>query len=61
MVKVTCELSDYTNPAMPSIRIHNHWSDRHMVEIEADGKRYVVKAKDLIAAVENALNTNEWG
>lgn len=61
MINVTCQLFDYSNPAMPSIRVHNHWSDSRMVELEVDGKRYTVKAKDLIAAIENATNTNEWG
>ena len=58
MVKVTCQLEDYSTPAKPSIKIHNHWNTKRMVEIEIDGKRYTVCGSDLITAVENCMNTN---
>lgn len=25
MVKVTCQLEDYSSPAMPCIKVHNNW------------------------------------
>lgn len=61
MIKVTCEVQDYSNPAKTSIRIHNHWSSNKQVEIEVDGERRTVNGKDLIEAVNNCMNTNYWG
>lgn len=51
---VTCEIKDYSNPAMPNIRVHNAWNDTTCVELEVDGKRYKVKAEELISAVKRA-------
>ena len=56
MIKVTCELPDYSEPAKPSIRVHNHWCYNNLIEIEINGERYTVDASDLIAAVQNATN-----
>lgn len=25
MIKVTCQLEDYSSPAMPNIKVHNNW------------------------------------
>lgn len=58
MIKVTCQLQDYSDPAMPSIKVHSHWPSRQQVELEVDGKRYTVDGRDLITAVENAMHTN---
>jgi len=51
-MKVTCQINDYSNPAMAEVKIHNAWSDENCVEIEADGKRYTVNADELISAVQ---------
>lgn len=51
---VTCELKDYSNPSMPSIRVHNAWNDSNCVELEVDEKRYKVNAEELISAVKRA-------
>ena len=57
-MRVTCEINDYSNPAMPNIRVHNAWNDSNKVELEVDGKRYTVVAEELISAVNRAkLNT----
>lgn len=61
MIRVTCQLEDYSDPAMPSISVHNHWFNSKLVVIEVDGKRYSVSAADLIAAIQNATNTNKYG
>ena len=61
MVKVTCEIEDYSNPSMPCIKIHNCWITKHNVEIEVDGKRYTVNGEELIIAVKNCMNTNLLG
>ena len=58
MIKVTCHIEDYSDPKMPSIKVHNHWNTKRMVELEVDGKRYTVVGEDLITAIENAMNTN---
>ena len=57
-MRVTCEIKDYSNPAMPNIRVHNAWNSSNKVELEVDGKRYTVIAEELISAVNRAkLNT----
>ena len=58
MIKVTCQISDYSIPAQPEIKIHNHWADSRMVEIEIDGKRYTVSGRDMIQAIQNCMVTN---
>ncbi len=58
MVTVTCQLEDYSTPAMPRIKVHSHWNTKRHVELEVDGKRYTVVGQDLITAVENAMHTN---
>lgn len=57
MIKVTCQLEDYSSPAMPSIKVHSS-RNRRNVELEVDGKKYTVNGNDLIQAVQNAMNTN---
>ncbi len=58
MIKVTCQLEDYSNPAMPVIKIHNNWCTKRNVDLEIDGKRYTVNGEDLIQAVRNCMSTN---
>ena len=53
-MKVTCEITDYSNPAKPSIRIHNAWNDNGRIELEVNGERYVVSAAEIKSAVERA-------
>ena len=53
-MKVTCEITDYSNPAKPNIRIHNAWNDNGRIELEVNGERYVVSAAELKSAVERA-------
>ena len=57
MIKVTCQIEDYSNPAMPNIKVHNNWLTKRQVELEVDGKRYTVDGRELILAVENCMNT----
>lgn len=59
MIKVTCQIEDFSTPSMPSIRIHSHFRSQRLVEVEIDSKRYVVRGDDLIASVKNAMNTNQ--
>ena len=51
-MRVTAEITDYSNPAMSSIRVHNAWNDSNKVELEVDGKRYTVLSSELISAVK---------
>lgn len=53
-MRVTCEINDYSNPAKPCIKIHNSWRDGEKVELEISGERYVVKADELISAINRA-------
>lgn len=53
-MKVTIELTDYSNPAKPSIRVHNAWMDSNKVELEVKGERYTLSADELISAVKRA-------
>ena len=53
---VTCQIRDYSNPSQPRIKVHNHWCDHNMVELEIDGKRYVVCGRELKKAIDNAMN-----
>ena len=54
-MNVTCEINDYSTPAMPPIRVHDvSWNHCDMVELEIDGKRYTVDADELISAVQKA-------
>lgn len=57
MIKVTCELKEYSNPSKPSILIHSHWYDHRFIEIEINGERYIIFGEDMIKAVNNATNT----
>ena len=52
-MKVICEITDYSKPAKPNIRVHNG-SSSGMVELEIKEERYVVSADELISAVQRA-------
>lgn len=53
-MKVTCEINDYSNPAKPSIRIHNAYFDKGKVELEINGERYKVDSEELKSAINRA-------
>lgn len=61
MVKVTCQVSDYSEPRKAEIKIHNHWRTDNLVEIQILEDRYTVDGSDLIHAVMNCMNTNRRG
>ena len=54
-MKVTVEIKDYSNPAQPCIKVHNARNDGSKVELEVDGKRYIVCADELISAIKRAM------
>ena len=58
MIKVTCQLPDYSDPAQPEILVHSHWCDRNMVVLEVDGVRYTVSGEDLKSAIDNCRHNN---
>jgi len=60
MIKVTCQISNYDEPAKQSIFLHNHWNRKEMIVIEINGEKYTVLAKDLISAITNCTNTAKW-
>lgn len=57
MVKVTCEIDDYSEPSRQHIRMHNHWRGGTLIEIEINGERYSVDGNDLKTAADNCMNT----
>lgn len=59
-MKVICEITDYSNPAKPNIRIRNAWNNEGRIELDVNGERYVVSAAELKSAVERAT-LNEYG
>ena len=63
VIKVICKVQTYDTPQKASINVHSHWMYNDMVELEIVGvdERYTVVGKDLITAIENAMNTNKWG
>jgi hypothetical protein len=60
MIEVTCRVKEYSDTVKPGILIHSHWQDNSKIEVEIDGKRYVVKGKHLIEAVNNCMNTARY-
>lgn len=52
-MKVTCEITDYSNPAQPNIRVHNGFNSG-MVVLEIREQWYVVSAEELMSAVQRA-------
>lgn len=55
-IKVTCEVSECSDTAKPNIRVHNHWNRKDLVEIEVEGKRYMVEGSSLKRAIDNCMN-----
>ena len=54
-MNVTTQITDFSTPQKPSIRIHNSWTDGKKVELEIDGKRYTVDGEELISAVKRCM------
>jgi hypothetical protein len=57
LIKVTCKVEAYDEPAKSSITVHSHWYDSSKVEIVIGEEIRTVLARDLIAAVNNCTNT----
>ncbi len=56
-MKVTCEIKEYSEMVGRNIKINNHFSYRNLLEIEVDGKRYVVDGREMKTAIDNCMNT----
>ena len=54
-MKVTCQITDYSNPAKPEIKIHNAFGYNEHVELEVNGERYEVNGRELISAIEKCM------
>lgn len=57
LVKVTCQIHDYSEPTKEEMKIHSHWNINRFVELEIDGKRYTVNGNELKTAIDNCMNT----
>ena len=53
-MNISIEVKDYSDPALPCIRIHNAWADGEKVEIEINGERHKVLAEEMISAIKKA-------
>jgi len=53
-MKITTEITDYSNPAQMPIKIHNAFM-HGQVELEVDEKRYTVDGDELISAVKRCM------
>jgi len=61
MITVINEVKDYTFfESGRIIKIKSHWNSSDKVVIQLDSDEYVVFAKDLIAAIENARNVARY-
>ena len=56
MIKVTCKVESYDEPAKSSITVNSHWYDSDKVEITVGEEIRTVLARDLIAAINNCTN-----
>lgn len=59
-MKITTEITDYSEPAKIPIRVHNHWNIGKFVELEVNGERYTVKGSELISAINRCM-TDTFG
>lgn len=59
MVKVTCQISDYSEPRKVEVKVNSHWCYSNLVEIQILDERYTVDGRDLIKAIMNCMNTNK--
>ena len=57
MLKVSCQIETHNDEAKPSIKIHNHWNNNSLVELEINGERFAVKGNELKEAINNCMNT----
>ena len=68
MLKVTNALDVYeidgqrpeSGKARPTLDIMSHWVDHYMVVLVVDGHAYKVHGKELVLAVENAMNWKQY-
>jgi hypothetical protein len=65
MIEVTNKVHAYEVDGAPakvgddgaSVEVKSHWNETGMVVLVVGGKRMKVRASDLLAAVNNAINT----
>ena len=59
-MRVTIIIRDFSNPAQPSICVHDSWPTGDRAELEIDGKRYTVNVDELISALQK-VKLNVFG
>ena len=59
-MRVTIIIRDFSNPAQPSICVHDAWPNGDRAELEIEGKRYTVNADELISALQK-VKLNVFG
>jgi hypothetical protein len=60
MIKVTCKVKSYDEPAKTDVTVNNHWYNNGMVEIVIGDEKREVSAKELKAAIDNCTNTARY-
>lgn len=65
MIEVSCAIRAFPeinegSTGINSIIVKNHWNDPEKIVILVEGCAVTVLAKDLIAAIENAVNTGKF-
>jgi hypothetical protein len=60
MVKVTCRIDNYDEPAKASILVNSHWNNDKLVVLEIEDIKITVKARDLETAIKNCTNTARY-
>ena len=57
MIKVTCTIETYDDPAKTSITVNNHWNSNRFVELIIGDEKRIVRENELKAAIDNGTNT----
>jgi hypothetical protein len=60
MIEVRCIVETYETEPKTTIKIHNHWSEPGKVQLEVNGIEYVVKANELIQAIQNCTKIAKY-
>lgn len=60
MIKVSNVIEVYDSESPSAIEIKSHAYDKDKIVLVVDGKRYIILAKDLRLAIENATNCSKY-
>lgn len=55
-VKTTCAVQVYGDTDKLPLKVHSHWNQRELIELQVGEQRIVVAGDDLKRAVDNCMN-----